>query len=69
MSDHTAPEPAVAAEPLTEAERNALDGSLEDSGCHGFQGDHPDLYAAAGRILAARLASSRCLSCGNKAVS
>lgn len=43
---------------LTEAERNALDDSLMDSGCHGFQGDHPDLYAAVERIVTARLSEA-----------
>lgn len=59
---------------LTEAERNALDDSLADSGCHGFQGDHPDLYAAVERIVAARQArpwrpsdgDSRCQECGHE---
>lgn len=43
---------------LTEAERNALDDSLMDSGCHGFQGDHPDLYATAERIIRERMAQA-----------
>lgn len=40
---------------LTVAEQNALDESLEDSGCHGFMGDHEPLYAVVERILADRL--------------
>lgn len=46
-------------DPLTEVERNALDESLLDSGCHGFQGDHPDLYAAVEKILATRVAATK----------
>lgn len=42
---------------LTEAEREAMDSSLADSGCHGFLGDHPDLYAVAERIVADRVAA------------
>lgn len=41
--------------PLTQDERNALDHSLADSGCHGFLGDHPELYAVVEQIIAEHL--------------
>jgi hypothetical protein len=55
----TAPEnppPATSSRPSGRAQRNALDDSLFDSGCHGFQGDHPDLYAAVESIVRAHVA-------------
>lgn len=36
---------------LTDKQRNSLDDALVDSGCHGFQGDHPPLYEAAEQII------------------
>lgn len=47
---------------LTEAERNAVDQGLADTGCHGFLGDHPDLYTAVERILTDRLAAVEALA-------
>lgn len=43
---------------LTEAARNALDESLLESGCHGFLGDHAELYEAVESIVAARVAEA-----------
>lgn len=43
---------------LSRQEHNDLDAALADSGCHGFQGDHPDLYAAAEAIVARHVAAA-----------
>lgn len=46
-------------ERLSAEDRGALDRSLEETGCHGFLGDHPELYAEVERIVAAAVAEDR----------
>lgn len=41
-------------EPLSDEQKAALDTSLLESGCHGFLGDHAELYAAVESIIAER---------------
>lgn len=47
---------------LTAEERESVDRGLDGSGCMGFLGDHPNLYAAVEAILAARLAPIEALA-------
>ncbi|WP_418060787.1 hypothetical protein [Pimelobacter simplex] len=36
---------------LTDSQVARLDAALEGSGCHGFSGDHPELYDTAAAIV------------------
>ncbi|KAB2809244.1 hypothetical protein F9L07_19580 [Pimelobacter simplex] len=36
---------------LTDTQRTRIDDALVETGCHGFRGDHPDLYAEAELIV------------------
>lgn len=53
MSDNQAEKDA-----LTEDELGAIDDALIDTGCHGFRGDHPELYAAAAKVARERVTAA-----------